>query len=214
MRRFWIIGLACAGGIALIGGCDNTKKDDLALLTEENQTLRSQLDERSRAVDACDSERRQQSMRIADLERQLADARGAGAQPMQSSTPFEGIEGVTGVVTLTEITAVVEGDVLFDSGKIVLKPGAKRTLDQVAQVLASNYGGRHIVIEGHTDTDPIKRSGYKSNYHLGFERAYAVREYLIGKGIPASTITLASDGPNDPQSTKALSRRVEIIIPN
>ena len=86
------------------------------------------------------------------------------------------------------------------------------TLDQVAGVLNSTHAGRTIRIAGHTDTDPIRKSGYKSNYHLGFERGFAVREYLISRGVAADRVYLASHGPDEPQGSKAQSRRVEIVV--
>jgi outer membrane protein OmpA-like peptidoglycan-associated protein len=43
------------------------------------------------------------------------------------------------------------GDVLFDTGKSTLKPGAYTTIDRLAQVLNSSHGSR-VVIEGHTDS--------------------------------------------------------------
>ena len=110
------------------------------------------------------------------------------------------------------VDIAVEGDVLFDSGKTTLKASAKKSLDQIAQVLKTTYAGKEIVIEGHTDTDPIKRSGFKTNYHLGFERAFAVREFLISKGVTAERISLSSFGPNQPLGSKAKSRRVEVVV--
>ena len=210
-RRPLLTLVALLGSALALVGCDNSQKGEVSLLTEENQTLRTQLDDRNRALEASDAERRQQAMRIADLERQSV------AQPMPASsssgaTGFEGIENVTTAVTPGEITASVEGDVLFDSGKVTLKSGAKKSLDLIADVLNTTYELNEIVVEGHTDTDPIKRSGYKSNYHLGFERAYAVRAYLVSKGVSASRLSLSSYGPNDPRASKASSRRVEIVV--
>ncbi|MCA9286269.1 MAG: OmpA family protein [Phycisphaerales bacterium] len=212
MGRFWLSCLAVVGGVALLAGCDNKQKDEVSLLTEENQTLRTQLDERNRALDASDADRRQQALRVADLERQLAAQPASSPNTPTGATGFEGIEGVTTAVGPGEITATVEGDVLFDSGKTTLKASAKKSLDQIAQVLKTTYAGKEIVIEGHTDTDPIKRSGFKTNYHLGFERAFAVREFLISKGVTAERISLSSFGPNQPLGSKAKSRRVEVVV--
>ena len=65
---------------------------------------------------------------------------------------------------------------------------------------------------GHTDSDPIRRSGHKSNYHLGFERGFAVREYLISRGIDPSNISITSYGPDQSLGSKSKSRRVEIVV--
>ena len=106
----------------------------------------------------------------------------------------------------------VEGDVLFSAGKSTLRDGARQSLDSVARVLTSSYAGRTIKVAGHTDTDPIRKSGFKSNHHLAFERAYSVREYLIKRGVPEGNIFIASHGPNRARGSKKESRRVEIAV--
>jgi OOP family OmpA-OmpF porin len=53
---------------------------------------------------------------------------------------------------------------------------------------------------------------------LSEQRAIAVREYLINKGVPASMLTTQGFGPNKPTSTNATlegrrrNRRVEFVI--
>ena len=105
-----------------------------------------------------------------------------------------------------------EGDVLFDSGKTALKENAKKSLDKVAAILKEKYAVKYIRVAGFTDTDPIKKSGFKDNYYLGFDRAYSVREYIIKKGLEGNVISLSSFGPDVPLKTKAQSRRVEVIV--
>src|SRR5437773_2014211 len=82
----------------------------------------------------------------------------------------------------------------------------------IATRLKTQYTGKNIRVEGFTDTDPIHKSGFKSNYHLGFERAFAVRQYLSSKGIDEKRMSLASYGPNAPKPTKPQSRRVEVVV--
>lgn len=198
--------LALLGALAL-GGCDNTKEQN-ALLTDENEALRAQLAERNDALAVAHDEVREKNLRILELQQEI------DAQPAETGTAssdvFGGIPGVTGEMGLGQISAVVEGDVLFDSGKATLKAEAKRSLDAVASVIKTNYPGHSVRIAGHTDTDPIRKSGFKSNLHLGFERALAVREYLKSKGI--SNTYVASHGADQAKTTKQASRRVEIVV--
>jgi chemotaxis protein MotB len=188
-----------------MGGCSNKMKSENQLLMQENESLRGQLADRNAALEAANDELREKSM-------QLSQARERGPGASGGLTGFEGIEGVTGTMGAGEVTASMESDVLFDSGRATLKANAKKSLDSVANVLNSNYAGQSLRIEGHTDTDPIKKSGHKSNYHLGFERAYAVREYLVSKGVAAKRISLASFGPDQPKGNKQQSRRVEVTV--
>ncbi|MFO0873316.1 MAG: OmpA family protein [Phycisphaerales bacterium] len=207
-------------GVALLAACDNKAKNEQSLLTTENTDLRAQLDERNKALETSENERRNLALRVAELERQSQSqsppAAGASTPTTgggaSGNTGFENIDGADVTVKGGTVTVAMEGDVLFDSGKATLKAGAKKSLDKIASVLNSKYGGRRIAVEGHTDTDPIKKSGFKNNFELGYARAYAVREYLISKGVPGDKINVASWGPNDPRPTKAQSRRVEVVV--
>ena len=197
--------------VAAMSGCNNKLKEENALLTDEIQGLRAQLADRNAALEASNHELRERDVQVSELRRQLEDLESASAmRPAHSG--FENIPGVTGTVGTGQVTATVEGDVLFDSGKTTLKSAAKQSLDAIASVLNTTYAGRPVRVVGHTDTDPIRKSGFTSNYHLGFERAYAVREHLVSRGVSAGRLSLASFGPDRPMSTKAKSRRVEIVV--
>jgi outer membrane protein OmpA-like peptidoglycan-associated protein len=183
-------------------GCKNSLKTENERLTAQLTDLQNQLDGRNAALEQCEQEKRARDQQLAELRRGGSDM----------ATGFENIPGVTGSASAGEVTASVESDLLFDSGKATLKANAKKSLDQVASVLNSTYGGAHIRVAGHTDSDPIRKSGHKSNYHLGFERAYAVRDYLVSKGVAANRLSLASHGPDVPKGAKPQSRRVEIVV--
>lgn len=101
----------------------------------------------------------------------------------------------------------------FDSGKSVLKPGARNTLAKIADQLKMNPDAR-IEIEGHTDsvgTDSM-------NQALSEKRAAAVRDYLASRGLPGARITMAGLGEgspvasNDTAAGRQQNRRVELVI--
>ena len=132
---------------------------------------------------------------------------------MNEVSGFEGIPGVeTSVGGGGEIVVAVAGDVLFDSGSVELKSSARRSLDRVASVLKQKYPGKTIRIEGYTDTDPIRKSKWRSNEHLSAERALAVEQYLVKKGVDNNSVYSAAFGPAKAKPTKKDSRRVEIVI--
>jgi len=108
--------------------------------------------------------------------------------------------------------------VLFDSGKATLRPGSKPVLDKVARVLAKELGDQPINIEGHTDNQPIKYSGWKDNWELSQARAQAVLNYLVQeRGVDASRISIAGYGEERPIASnesaegRQQNRRVEIV---
>jgi len=110
-------------------------------------------------------------------------------------------------------------DVLFDSGKATIKPENYPALDKIAKVLAENLPYNYIGIEGHTDNEPIRYSGWKSNWELSTARALSVLHYLVDqKGLSAERFSAIGYGeyhpvaPNDTKEGRQLNRRVEIVI--
>jgi len=110
-------------------------------------------------------------------------------------------------------------EVLFDSGKADIKKKVYPALDKVGKVLAENLKGREIGIEGHTDNEPIKYSGWKSNWELSTARATSVLHYLVdNKGIEPKEVSATGHGKykpvvsNDTPEGRRQNRRVEIVV--
>ncbi|MFZ2633712.1 MAG: OmpA family protein [Desulfosalsimonadaceae bacterium] len=105
---------------------------------------------------------------------------------------------------------VVEG-VLFDTDKVNIKSQYVQELDDVVTVMNNNPGLR-FEIQGHTDN--VGSAAY--NQKLSEKRAWAVKSYLLKKGISKDRLTSKGFGFNNPAATnnsvegRALNRRVEI----
>lgn len=115
------------------------------------------------------------------------------------------------------ITFVAE--VLFDSGKAVIRKEAYPALDKVAAVIKDKVYDRDIGVEGHTDNEPIRHSGWKSNWELSTARATSVLHYLVDDGNlnpeRLSAIGYGEYRPvasNDIAAGRQKNRRVEIVI--
>jgi chemotaxis protein MotB len=110
---------------------------------------------------------------------------------------------------------VMPNDVLFDSGKAEIKPGGKEALSQVASALAS-FENRRFQVAGHTDNEPIRYSGFHSNWELSTERALRVVEFLLKSGMRAEALSAAGYAEFDPVASnesaegKGQNRRIEI----
>ncbi|MCP9766925.1 OmpA family protein [Lacihabitans sp. LS3-19] len=100
--------------------------------------------------------------------------------------------------------------VYFDLGDSRVLPESFEQLDKLVEYLSENEEYK-IQIEGHTDN----QGDSKANKKLSLERAYNVREYLVGKGIDGKRIKFVGMGDmhpvasNDDEESRKLNRRVE-----
>jgi len=108
---------------------------------------------------------------------------------------------------------VVLNNILFATGKSTLTPGSYAELDRLLTILQDNTLMK-IEISGHTDNTGSEAV----NYRLSGERANAVVEYLMNKGIDRSRMEFRGYGPSQPITDnatvegRAKNRRVEFKI--
>lgn len=206
MSRTGLIGLAACVSLSGLVGCSSVSQADYDAVLTEASMLRQQLERAERDLELCQSQRSDIESRLARTQSELDEMISSG------QTGFESIAGTSVSGRPGAIAVNVEGDVLFASGSIELRSQAKQTLNQIASVIKERYGDKTIRIEGHTDSDPIRRSEWKTNERLSFERANAVEVYLTSQGLDPNLMYSAAFGPSNPMGTKAQSRRVEILI--
>jgi chemotaxis protein MotB len=204
-----IAGLAI--GFSMLG-CNSNMKSENALLKTENEELRMQYKEATAALQAADDDlaRAHGDLRLSQDENQTLQTT-LNTRP-ETINVFENISGVEVELRDKDLALTVASDLLFNSGSATLKKSAKGTLANVASALNSTYPNQSIVIMGYTDTDKITKSNFKSNWHLAFDRAWSVRDFLVSKGVNKDRIAIESWGPTKPLATKAASRRVDIVV--
>ena len=104
-------------------------------------------------------------------------------------------------------------DVLFDTGKYSLKPGAREKLAKVAGILLA-YPGLDIAVGGYTDNV----GGDAMNQTLSENRAGSVRDYLVQEGVATNSVSAQGFGntlpvaSNDNASGRQQNRRVELLV--
>ncbi|MDK2772519.1 MAG: OmpA family protein [Flavobacterium sp.] len=104
-------------------------------------------------------------------------------------------------------------NIFFDSGKYDLLPESNAELDRLYKVLKENQKLK-IEIAGHTDAV----GSDANNMTLSNNRANAVMQYLVTKGIGKERLTSKGYGEtkfiatNDTEEGKQLNRRVEFVI--
>lgn len=104
-------------------------------------------------------------------------------------------------------------DVLFDTGKYSLKPGAREKLAKVAGILLA-YPGLNIEVGGYTDNV----GGDAMNQTLSENRAGSVRDYLVQQGVALSSVSSRGFGntlpvaSNENSAGRQQNRRVELLV--
>ncbi|SNR39426.1 Outer membrane protein OmpA [Lutibacter agarilyticus] len=111
--------------------------------------------------------------------------------------------------TLKELARTV----YFDSSRASFKSETTGRLDIASKIL-TEYPNSKFHIEGHTDSTGSEAFNLK----LSQERADAVKDYLISKGVKAENLTAKGYGESQPidsnktRSGRAINRRVEIKL--
>lgn len=117
-------------------------------------------------------------------------------------------------VTITEGKIYIFGKVQFRTGSAEIDPRSTELLDQIAQALNASPQVTRVRIEGHTDNV----GGQGVNQRLSDERARAVRQALIDRGVDGGRLEPKGFGedqpaaPNRTRAGRAKNRRVEFII--
>jgi outer membrane protein OmpA-like peptidoglycan-associated protein len=108
---------------------------------------------------------------------------------------------------------VTMADILFDSGRFNLRPGAREALARLSGIILA-HPGLKLEVEGHTDN--VGSDAF--NQTLSEKRSGAVRDYLTNQGLGADSVTAKGFGETMPiaENTTAQgrqqNRRVEIIV--
>jgi len=177
----------------------SAKADDARVAAGKAERDQIQLNARTKEVDSAVLARDQANQARDEATRQTAAVQ-AELDALKAKPTDRGL-----VLTL--------GDVLFDTGKADLNPGAARNLDVLVQFL-TDHKERQVEIDGYTDN--VGSDSF--NLDLSQRRADAVKTLLIDRGIQPSRIVSEGFGQafsvasNADSGGRQLNRRVEIVI--
>ena len=102
----------------------------------------------------------------------------------------------------------------FETGKAIIKPDSFDLLDEVAEAINTHKQIKLVEVAGHTDD----QGSLESNQTLSQNRAQAVLDYMVGKGVDPSRLQAKGYGEtrtidtNETEAGRAKNRRVEFTI--
>jgi len=184
---------------------DSQVKSSRAALTSTREQLKEE--RRDSNAKSAEIEKTAEQLEVEKQARLTAEGRLAGA--MKDLAAIAAIKEETRGLVIT-----LSGSILFASNKYALLETAKTKLDQVAEALKAQDADKRMVVEGHTDSQGSDRI----NQPLSVNRAGAVRDYLVSRGVDSDKITSVGMGSSRPlldnrnAENRANNRRVEIII--
>ncbi len=202
MRRLTVLMVMILSSMVILSGCKKQTAEDprLSDLEAENAALRAQLlAAQQKKPEAAPAPR----PALDDATRRKLE--GAGIKVRESGD---------------SVTLTLPNKVLFASGSASLRSSARRALDQSAAVIKSDLANADVVVQGHTDSQPIRRTKHlwKTNYQLSLARAKTVASHLRKAGVEAARVSIKGLGSTKPLATnkttkgRKLNRRVEIVI--
>jgi len=218
-RRHGRWALFALAAFVLTVGCRSTKTDRIRYLEAENAKLSAK---NSSLSDDLASEqsaryREAEAREKAEAESRAKDATIAALAERRrqmreelAATPGVSFDEQDNVITMSS-------DITFQPGQATLTPQAEKSLAEVARAVQQRQF-KAIRILGHTDSDPIKRSGWESNEALSLARAESVRKMLANQGIQPTLMETKGLGASQPLESnktaagKAKNRRVEIVL--
>jgi OmpA-OmpF porin, OOP family len=109
---------------------------------------------------------------------------------------------------------VILESIRFKTGSAEVEPESYTILNQVALVIKANPDIKRVRVEGHTDSTGSR----ERNIELSKERARAVREHLIRRGVSPRRLTSEGYGPDKPkvsgddEASRAKNRRVDFVL--
>lgn len=178
--------------------------------------------ERGVALDTSQDELAERQRRLQQQEQTLAASHAAllaeqDARRLAEANASAALERLRLLATVrveaTETIITLNGEVLFETNRAVLRPEAQERLTAVVDAMRASPD-QTATVAGYTDS----RGSDASNQALSLARANSVRDFLANAGVPADRLRSEGRGEESPIASnesaegRANNRRVEIIL--
>lgn len=240
MKIFSKISLVLLLGAVMFGtSCVSSKKYDDLMAEKEalSEKCMNDKQEMKAQIDELESEKGKLKTEVANTSRELENAdRKLGDAEAQAAAVKAKIDAIKKQIQET-VQAAKDADLEVDAkdvklhvslaNEVLFKPGnadiskeGKELIAQLANVFKEE-ANMHIVVEGHTDADPVRRSRYKfnDNWDLSCARAASAVRELVAGGVDPANLTAAGRADNarvnvdvEGKDEKAANRRIEFVL--
>lgn len=216
------------------GAVDRLRTDSIQL-ANESSTLRTQLyglqdhaqltaeelAARKAELQAKDAELKAKAQRMDELDRRIkgqSDAMASLRKKVSDALVNFKAEDLSVSQKDGKVYVSLSENLLFASGSAKVDPKGLEALSKLADVLRAN-SDIQVMVEGHTDSIPIRTSRFTDNWELSTARATSiVRALTATYQVPPHSVQVAGRGEHQPIATnatpdgRARNRRTEIIL--
>jgi chemotaxis protein MotB len=199
------------------------------LLNQQIAAMRRQLSQISALLDESEARNKGSETQIADLGRRLNTAL---AQKVQELSKFRSeffgrlrqILSQRSDILVVGDRFVFQAEVLFPKGNADLNPAGQAEMQKLADAIKQLEKeippdiAWVLRVDGHTDTDQLRGTAFKSNWELSSARAISVVKYLVAQGVSPTHLVAAGFGefqplaPGDTEEAKSENRRIELKL--
>lgn len=202
---------------------------EVLLLNQQLAALQRQISTLNAALEASETQAREQGAQITALGQRLNAALAGKVQELARyrSEFFGRLRDILGDQPDIRIVGdrfVFQSEVLFGSGTTTVEAAGRQqlakvaaTLKEIARQIPADLDWA-LQIEGHTDTVPIRTAAFPSNWELSTARAMAVVRILIEQGLPPERLLPAGFGEYHPldkgedEAARKRNRRIELKL--
>ncbi len=199
------------------------------LLNQQIAAMRRQLSQISALLDDSEARNRGSETQIADLGRRLNTAL---AQKVQELSKFRSeffgrlrqILSQRSDILVVGDRFVFQAEVLFPKANADLNDAGQAEMLKLADAIKQLESeippdiAWVLRVDGHTDTDQLRNSVFKSNWELSAARAISVVKFLVAQGVSPNHLVAAGFGefqplaPGDTEEAKSENRRIELKL--
>ena len=190
-------------------------------LQDVAQLTKAELEQRKSELRAKDAELKTKAERMDELDRRLraqADAMGSLRKKVSDALVSFNAEDLSVTLKDGKVYVSLSEKLLFASGSAAVDPKGKLALGKLAEILRANVD-INVMVEGHTDTIPIRTSHFKDNWDLSTARATSIVRLLTTTySVSPQRVQAAGRSEFQPVAGnatpegRARNRRTEIIL--